>query len=54
LSSTNFTFLIQLGLAPPRGIRRQDAVVVAVDDHGGDVVAGNILAEVLDPGEPEP
>ena len=36
---------------PPRGhIGGQDAVVVAVDDHGGQIIARDVLTEILNPG----
>src|SRR6202023_2694387 len=41
--------LDHLDLSPGRYIRRQDAIVIAVDDHGRQVVAGDVLAEILDP-----
>src|SRR6267378_1460267 len=37
------------GLPPRRCIRRQNSVVVAVYDHGRYVVAGDVLAKILDP-----
>ena len=39
-----------LRLPSGRHIGRQDAVVVAVNDHGWDVIAGDVLAEILEPG----
>src|SRR6266478_4898157 len=42
--------LDHLCLSPGRGVRRQNAVVVAMYDHGRYVVAGDVLAKVLDPG----
>src|SRR5215469_45867 len=50
LELDKFNVLDHLGLPPRCCVGWQDAVVVAVDDHCGDVVAGNVFAEVFDPG----
>ena len=43
-------YIFHLRLPPRRHIGRQDAVVVAVNDHGGHVIAGDVFAKVLNPG----
>src|SRR5687768_10226769 len=44
-----FDVLDQLSLTSRGCVRWQDAVVITVNNHGGHIITGNVLAEVFDP-----
>ena len=49
LTSMNFTSFDYLCLTPGCCLRRQNTVVIALDDHRRHIIARNVLAEVFDP-----